>query len=703
MRALYPHTELKIDRHGVTLHCEIYGDGPETIVFIPTWMFIHSRGYKSQIPYFSDRFRCITWDPRGNGKSDRPTDPSQFGQGHYVADALAVMDATDIDRAILFGLSQSGPTCAILASYHPDRVRAVIAVGAHSPLVPRFPHNSVESYNSDLGDREPQGWEKYNRGYWRRNYADFADFFAEQLFVEPHSTKQQEDVRGWADGTTGDILAASMAAPYAGQYQLDEQAYRRIRCPMLLVHGRKDTIAPVAASEKVAELTGCEIHIFEEGGHVPNARFPGQFNTLMRDFLARHLGTWAPGKPPRRRAKAPKRALYLSSPIGLGHARRDVAITQALRALHPDIQVDWLAQDPVTRLLEANDERLHPGSARLASETAHIEEESGEHDLNAFQAIRRMDEILIKNFMVFQETVEEGGYDLVIADEAWDIDHYWHEHPGLKKSAMVWLTDFVGWVPMPEGGAHEAFLTSDYNAEMIGHVENNPTVRDRSIFVGNPEDVVPLGFGEGLPMMRDWVPRHYDFAGYVMGAHPSGFGPREALRARVGYGPDEKVCIVTVGGSGVGAHLIRRILHAWPLAKEAVPELRMIVVTGPRLDPASLNAPPGVELRAFVPDLDRHLACCDLALVQGGLTTCMELAAAGTPFLYFPLRNHFEQNIHVAHRLDRYEAGRRMIFATSPPETIAEAMVAELTTPRRPHPVEADGAARAARMIAAVL
>jgi pimeloyl-ACP methyl ester carboxylesterase len=362
MRARYPDSELKIDRDGVTLHCEIYGDGPETIVFIPTWMFIHSRGYKSQIPYFSDRFRCITWDPRGNGKSDRPTDPSHYGHSQYVADALAVMDATDTDRAILFGLSQSGPTCAILASYHPERVRAVIAVGAHSPLVPRFPHNSVESYNRDLGDREPQGWEKYNRGYWRTNFDDFADFFSKKLFVEPHSTKQQEDVRGWVDGTTGEILAASMAAPYAGKYPLDEEAYRRIRCPMLVVHGRKDTVAPVAASEKVAELTGCELYIFEEGGHVTNARFPGQFNTLMRDFLARHLGTHAPTQPARRAARAPKRVLYLTSPIGLGHARRDLAITQALRALRPDIQVDWLAQDPVTRLLEAHDERLHAGS-----------------------------------------------------------------------------------------------------------------------------------------------------------------------------------------------------------------------------------------------------------------------------------------------------------------------------------------------------
>ena len=108
-------------------------------------------------------------------------------------------------------------------------------------------------------------------------------------------------------------------------------------------------------------------------------------------------------------------------------------------------------------------------------------------------------------------------------------------------------------------------------------------------------------------------------------------------------------------------------------------------------------------MRAFVPDLDRHLAACDLALVQGGLTTCMELTAAGTPFLYFPLRNHFEQNFHVASRLERYNAGRRMIFADCGPENIAQAMMEELEAPRMPHPVASNGASRAAAMLSDLL
>ena len=305
--------------------------------------------------------------------------------------------------------------------------------------------------------------------------------------------------------------------------------------------------------------------------------------------------------------------------------------------------------------------------------------------------------------MVFQEVLEQDHYDLVIADEAWDVDHYWHEHPEMKKTQIAWLTDFVGYVPMPEGGDQESFLTSDYNAEMIEHVEGSPDLRDRAIFVGNPGDIIAHGFGSDLPAMRDWIPQHFEFCGYVIGQHPSSFGTREELRENFGYRDGEKVCLVTVGGSGVGGALIRRILAAYPIAKRRIPELRMIVVTGPRLDPALFDLPTGVEARPFVPDLDAHLAACDLALVQGGLTTTMELTAAGTPFLYFPLRNHFEQNFHVAHRLDQYNAGRKMIFAESNPDVIAEAMVEELGKSKGFLPVEAGGAKRAASMLAELL
>jgi predicted glycosyltransferase len=412
----------------------------------------------------------------------------------------------------------------------------------------------------------------------------------------------------------------------------------------------------------------------------------------------------APSKTWTRSLARQRRALYISSPIGLGHAQRDVSIAAELRKLHPDLQIDWLAQHPVTAVLEAHGETIHPLSSELANESAHITAESSEHDLNAFQAIRRMDEILTANFMLFYDAVEEGEYDLVIGDEAWDIDYYLHENPEIKRTAFAWMTDFVGWLPMPGGGDREAFLTADYNAEMIEHVERFPRIRDRAIFVGEPDDIVPDDFGPGLPSIRDWTEQHYAFSGYVTGFDPTPLiDRREELRRELGFQPDEQVVIVSVGGSGVGEALLRRVVAAYPEAARRVNGLRMIVVAGPRIDPAVLNAPPGVEVLAFVPDLYRHLAACDLAVVQGGLTTTMELAAARRPFLYFPLRNHFEQNRHVRHRLERYGAGRFMDYDQSPPEVIAEAIAAEIARPVDYRPVESDGAARAAALIAPLI
>ena len=285
------------------------------------------------------------------------------------------------------------------------------------------------------------------------------------------------------------------------------------------------------------------------------------------------------------------RVLYLSSPIGLGHARRDLAIVRQLRERRPDVEVDWLTQEPVVAFLESQGERVHPASSYLASESRHIEGLAGEHDLHAFQAIRQMDEVLVANFMVFNELVDEQHYDLWVGDEAWDVDHFLHENPELKRAPFAWLTDFVGWLPMPDGGPAEAALTTDYNAEMVEHIARYPRLRDKALFVGNPDDVVADGLGAGLPGIREWTEEHFEFTGYVTGFDAADLTDRAELRERLGYGEDEKVCIV--GGRWLGcgrasaAPRGRVVRRCGP----AVPGLRMVLVAGPRIDPRSLPAP----------------------------------------------------------------------------------------------------------------
>jgi pimeloyl-ACP methyl ester carboxylesterase/predicted glycosyltransferase len=709
-RARYPDAEGYVERDGVRVFWESYGAGDQTILLLPTWEIVHSRVWKCQIPYLARHLRVVTFDPRGNGRSDRPREVDAYDRREVAGDALAIFDSLGVERAAV--VSWCGGVGVLLAAEHPERVGALVEIAPDSPLTTDPGEQQGYSFD-DLLDTDEE-WAKWNRHFWLRDWPGFVEFFMSEMFSEPHSTKQIEDAVAWGLETDPETIVRGMEADWilprphgspAGWPWIDrEQALAlcaRIRCPVLVIHGSRDRIVGADRGPAVAAaIPGARLLLLEGAGHAPHLRDPVKVNLELRDFLAAPTPTssaWT-----RARAR-PKRALYVSSPIGLGHAQRDIAIARELRNLHPDLVIDWLAQDPVTRMLEACRERIHPASTELANESGHIESESAEHDLHCFQAIRRMDEILVANFMVFHDVVSAEPYDLWIGDEAWELDYFLHENPELKNAAYCWLTDFVGWIPMPDGGDREEFLTSDYNAEMIGHIARFPRLRDRAVFVGNPEDIVPDTFGPDLPAIRDWTESHYDFAGYVTGFDPVTLGDRDAIRAELGYLPDEQVCIVTVGGSGVGGALLRRVIDAFPEAKQRVPGLRMIVVAGPRIDPASLPAGDGLEVRPYVDELYRHLAACDLAVVQGGLTTGMELTAAKRPFLYFPLKHHFEQNYHVRHRLERYRAGRCMDFDTSTPEAIAQAIAEQTGMQVTYRDVETDGAARAAALIAEML
>ncbi|MGI9667679.1 MAG: alpha/beta fold hydrolase [Acidimicrobiia bacterium] len=704
MRARYPDHTDTVTRNGATVTFDVYDNDAPTILLIPTWEIIHARGWKFQIPYLSRHYRVVTYDPIGNGRSSRSTDPDRYTAAERVADAVAVLDATGTKTCIAVGFSLSGSIATNLTALSPDRVDGLVAVASTHPwaVPPPDRRGIADTFGHEI--EEPSEWEKYNLHYWKTDWADFTEFFMAEVHSDPHSTKGWDDGVAWAEETTGEVIGAGAVAPASYDVADLESAVRQIDVPSLLIHGDADRVIHHESSLALHKLIpDSRLAIVAGSGHSPASRYPVRLNHLIKDHADRVHGrgrpdaTWHVAQPRR------KKALMISSPIGLGHARRDLAVVNELRGVHPDLDVEWLAQDPVTRALHGAGETVHAASAHLASESAHIEGESGEHDLAAFQALRAMDEILLSNFMLIDEVVTDGQYDVVIGDESWELDYHLHENPSLKKTSYAWLTDFVGYLPMPEGGDREAFVAADYNAEMIEQVARYGRIRDKAIFVGSPEDIVPDSFGPGLPLIRDWTEENYDFSGYITGFDPAALGDRAALRAQLGYNPDDRVCIVSVGGSGVGSDLLTRVANATPAAQAQVDDLRMILVTGPRIDPMSLPQVPGVEYHEYVDRLYRHLAAADLAIVQGGLTTTMELTATGVPFMYVPLRNHFEQNLHVRARLDRYQAGVFMDYDDTSPDGVATAIATHIGSKTQYRPVETNGAKKAAEMIGELL
>ncbi|HEY9218322.1 MAG TPA: alpha/beta hydrolase, partial [Phenylobacterium sp.] len=508
MQAEAPRLTGHVVRDGVRVAYEVYGDKGPTLVLLPCWIIVHARQWKAQIADLASDCRLIVVEGRGNGASDRPDGPQAYSYRQYADDALAVMDHVGVGDCVLVGFSMGAVLAAMIAGERAQQVKAVVLIG---PVGPTSEAGRAARERDFLAVRTSyEGWDAYNANAFREDYERFVRFFFARMFLEPHSTKQTEDAVAWALETTPQVLIDSVLGPWRAPVDI-EAAYRAVHCPSLLIHGDADEIVPFAGGQKVAELIGAEFMAVAGSGHGPHLRYPALVNTAMRRFLERQ-GLLHAQRP--RTPRGSPRALYLSSPIGMGHVRRDMAVARQLRALRPELSIDWLTQDPATRLLARAGETVHAASAALASESRHIEDEAGEHDLDVFQALRRMDEIMVRNFRVFQDVVETGGYDLVIADEGWEVDHFWHEHPHLKRAPLVWLTDFVGFAPM---GDAQAWLSADYNAEMVEHVERHPAVRDRAIFVGNPDDVVADRLGPDLPERRAWTQERFAFSGYILG------------------------------------------------------------------------------------------------------------------------------------------------------------------------------------------
>ncbi|MGC4938976.1 alpha/beta fold hydrolase [Kribbella sp. DT2] len=671
-----------VARDGVNLHYRVYGesDGP-ALVLLPTWSLVPSRVWKAQVPYLARHLRVVTFDGRGSGSSDRPAGASAYEDVEFVADTIAVLDAVGASYCVLVGFSRGCPWALEVALQQPSRVLGVVCIGSATRLTPMLEERTRWTW--DERHDSTDGWAKYNRHYWLEGgYDDFLEYFFGQMFPEPHSSKQIEDAIGWGHEITPSLLVDTEAGRSA---HLDPERFAELSCPVLVVHGSEDAIRPPAEGTRLAELTGGSLVTVVGGGHAPHARDPVVVNHLLKEFASRLMPqpvrrTWE------RAARRPRRVLYLSSPIGLGHARRDLAIARSLRSLAGEVEIEWLAQDPVTRVLMDAGEVVHPASSWLLSESDHVDLEAGEHDLHAFQALRRMDEILVANFLTFNDVVEDRHYDLVIGDEAWEVDYFLHENPELKRFAYAWLTDFVGWLPMDSS---ETSLTTGYNLEMLTQRARYRRLRDHSLFVGDPEDIVPDSFGPDLPRIREWTEQNYTFTGYITGFQPP---PRQLS------GPPR--CLVTVGGSGVGSSLLQRVLDAVPAIQRLVPGITFDVVTGPRIKPSSLPVVPGVRLHGYLPDLHLYLGKADVVITQGGLTTCMELTAQRVPFVYIPLQHHFEQNFHVTARLDRYRAGHRLEYAdAADPDRLAEAVAKALTDLIDYLPVSTDGADRAARLL----
>jgi UDP:flavonoid glycosyltransferase YjiC (YdhE family) len=396
-----------------------------------------------------------------------------------------------------------------------------------------------------------------------------------------------------------------------------------------------------------------------------------------------------------------KNVLFISGSLGLGHITRDIAIANELRNLRHGLEIEWLAADPATKMLKESGEKLVPGIEKYSDENISAENAAKGSNLNLLKYLLKSRNEWKQNIKLFTDLIRSRHYDLVIGDETYEINLALRQHPDLKKFPFVMIFDFVGLDaisknPMEHLGVYywNCIWSHDYRKKI------KPPY-DLALFVGEAEDIPDKQFGFMLPNRRDLAKAMYTFVGYIFPFDVTDYSDREKIKRKLGYG-SEPLLIASIGGTAIGKEMLELCARAYIIAKEKLPDLRFVLVTGPRLSSASLNIPEGIEVRGFVPRLVEHFAACDLAIVQGGATSTHELTALRRPFIYFPLEGHCEQAL-VANNLARRGAGLRLNLSHTTPEILSEKIIMMLNSNVSYSDIPKDGAHKAAQHIAELI
>jgi UDP-N-acetylglucosamine:LPS N-acetylglucosamine transferase len=393
------------------------------------------------------------------------------------------------------------------------------------------------------------------------------------------------------------------------------------------------------------------------------------------------------------------RMLYASGSIGLGHVTRDLAVARELRALEPSAELHWLAGQPAADVLRKGGEILVPECAKYRCETDQAEAAAHSGRLSLTTYVYRALGCWIHNARVLGASAKRGKFDVIIGNETYEVVVAYVF--GIKvlpaDVPFIMMYDFYG-MDVTTHSLLERF--GAWGLNFIWAQERRVTARRRNaaIFFGEPEDVADRPFGIFLPSRRRYAQKHVEFVGYPLAFDPETIQDRRGLRAALGYGP-EPLVICSVGGTAVGRSLLEFWGRAYPLVAHRLPGLRMVLVCGPRIDPVTLDVPQGPERHGMVPELYKHLAVCDLAVVQGGGTTTLEITALRRPFLFFPIEGQSEQEVTISSRLARQGAGVRMTQRDMTPSSLADVIVANIGREVTYTQIPADGARRAAKII----
>jgi|WetSurMetagenome_2_1015567.scaffolds.fasta_scaffold43212_3 predicted glycosyltransferase len=367
------------------------------------------------------------------------------------------------------------------------------------------------------------------------------------------------------------------------------------------------------------------------------------------------------------------RVLYVSGSLGMGHVTRDLSIVSQLRTLRKDVDIIWLADNPVTDYLRSKGENALSDLEKLPKGSNDIcEEMSKDYSLNLYPFWMEWYKTFPERAKIILAAAERENVDLIVGDEAFDLYCELQKHPKLKNKPFLLILDFIG-AHQKDGieKARNPLPLWFFNKWTADHIKQYYG-KEGTLFIGEADDVVNEGLGSLLPNRRELAKKYVNCVGYSLCFRPEDLPSKEQLRKELGYG-SERLILVTIGGTASGAPLLKRAAEAHTILKKGMPDLKTVLVGGPRLHEGYMKSGDGIQVECLVPDLYKHMAAADLVICSGGGTTTLELQAMNKPFIYFPFEDHFEQQVDVAYHLERDGVGKRMCYAKTTADDLAKA------------------------------
>lgn len=255
----------------VNLYYEFQGPGDGELLILNNGVFMNTASWAFQLPALSRRYRVLTYDMRGQGKSEHPERPYSLEQ--HMDDLVALMDALGLARAHMVGTSYGGELNLLMGIHHPHRCGTLVIIASVSHSDP-LNVAMIERWRlaAGLGDGPM---------FFRLIYADV---YSEAFLV------QRPELIPMAEERYATLDLPSAVRLIEAYQRFDVRAeLGRIRVPTCIASAELDILKPRSYGEIMhREIPGSEFHLITGSGHVVVLEKPEEVNTIILGFLAKH-------------------------------------------------------------------------------------------------------------------------------------------------------------------------------------------------------------------------------------------------------------------------------------------------------------------------------------------------------------------------------------------------------------------------------